>query len=206
VKRLITRIVFGILGVGVLVGWYAIDGFKPVVMRVIDGDTIELKDGRRVRYLGIDTPEEGECFYEESTKMNEELVLGKKVELKFDIDSMDDYGRMLAYVYVDGQMVNKLLLEKGAGRYYFDEQTQKFSQELVEAAEQAHEQKQGLWEVCGGEEGCVIKGNLDKSDKRWYHLSSFRHYEQTVVNLNKGDRWFCSEEEAQRAGFERARE
>ena len=63
--------------------------------------------------------------------------------------------------------------------------------------------QQGLWQECGP---CLIKGNVDRLDKRWYHLPGFRHYESTEVNLEHGDRWFCSEGEAQEAGFERARE
>jgi len=200
------KIVLGVLAVVIgLFGWWWIE--RPVkVVRVVDGDNIELADGRRIRYLGIDSPEEGECFRDESTRMNKELVLNKKVKLKFDKDSMDNYGRILAYVYVDTKMVNQELLERGAGKYFFDKQTTRFEAELVAAAQQGYESKQGLWGECGDETGCVVKGNLDKLDKRWYHLPEMRHYNQVVVNLDKGDRWFCSQEEAVKAGFSKARQ
>jgi len=58
----------------------------------------------------------------------------------------------------------------------------------------------------GDESGCVIKGNLDRNDVRYYHLPEFRHYDQVEMNFEHGDRWFCSEEEAIKAGFTRARE
>ena len=63
----------------------------------------------------------------------------------------------------------------------------------------------GLWAECWKESDCAIKGNVDRNDKRWYHLPEFRHYDQTEMNLDHGDRWFCTEEQAIKAGFERAR-
>ena len=87
----------------------------------MDGDNIELVDGRRIRYIGVDTPEEGECYREESTQINEALVLGKKVRVELDTNEMDRFGRILAYVYVDRNgkemMVNEYLLAKGVGEY-----------------------------------------------------------------------------------------
>jgi len=179
---------------------------NTLVARVVDGDNIELKDGRRVRYIGVDTPEEGECFRDESIKINEELVMGKRVKLKFDENYMDRFGRYLAYVYVDGEMVNKKLLEEGAGEYFLDTVNEKHKQELVESANKAYKEKRGKWGKCGEGKGCVIKGNVSRMDVRYYHLPEFRHYGQTVVNFESGDRWFCSEEEAVRAGFTKARE
>ncbi|MCJ7792928.1 MAG: thermonuclease family protein [Candidatus Marinimicrobia bacterium] len=183
--------------------------FSPalVVSEVTDGDTIKLNDGRRVRYIGIDAPEEETCFAEEATEINQELVLGKEVRLERDLNEMDQFGRYLAYVYVvEGDeefFVNQTLLTEGAGEFFLDTINLKYQEALVQAAEEAHEKKKGLWQVCGP---CLIKGNVDRLDKRWYHLPSFRHYDQVVVNLGHGDQWFCSEEEAQEAGFERARE
>jgi micrococcal nuclease len=188
-----------------LLGWWYVE--RPIgVLRIVDGDNIELVDGRRIRYIGVDAPEEGECFREESIKINEELVMGKKVKIEFDKNDMDNYGRWLAYVWVDDVFVNQELLEKGAGEYFLDTVNKKYGEELVEAAEKGYGGNQGLWGKCGGEVDCVVKGNVDRNDKRWYHLPGFRHYSQTEVNLDHGDRWFCSEEEAIKAGFERARE
>jgi endonuclease YncB( thermonuclease family) len=183
--------------------------FSPslVVSEVIDGDTIRLNDGRRVRYIGLDAPEEGKCFAEEATAINRDLVLGKEISLEMDVNEMDRFGRYLAYVYVEKEgkeiFVNEALLKDGAGEFFLDTVNLKHQEDLVKAAEKAHEEKIGLWQECGP---CLIKGNVDRLDKRWYHLPSFRHYQATEVNLEHGDRWFCSEEEAQEAGFERARE
>ena len=71
------------------------------VAAVIDGDTIEIEGGQWVRYLGIDTPEIGQPFYEEARNKNKELVLGKNVRLDIcKSEPKDKYGRLLAYVYI----------------------------------------------------------------------------------------------------------
>lgn len=87
------------------------------VVAVIDGDTIEIKGGEKVRYLGIDTPEIGQPFYEQAKNKNKELVLGKIVRLDIcKAEPRDKYGRLLAYVYMDKILVNRELLISGYAR------------------------------------------------------------------------------------------
>jgi micrococcal nuclease len=209
VRRLISLLL--VIGVGV-VGWLAVGKVWVEVDRVIDGDTIKLVDGRVVRYIGIDAPEADQCFAEQAREMNQQLVEGKKVRLVLGKNRMDRFGRSLAYVFVrdnEGEkvMVNQELLRLGAGEFFWDTVNLGYQGLLVEAAEFGHGEGLGKWAECGEVGvGCVIKGNLDKLDKRWYHLPEFRHYDQAVVNLSKGDRWFCNEGEAIEAGFEQARE
>jgi len=89
------------------------------VEKVIDGDTIDvLIDGehQRVRYYGIDAPEEDEDCYEEATERNRELV-GTTVRLEPDARDEDDYGRLLRYVYTDeGVSVDAVLVTEGLAR------------------------------------------------------------------------------------------
>ena len=194
--------------------WYQTTPRTFLVTKVIDGDTIDLADGRTVRYLNIDTPElakgqvADECFAIKAKEINEKLVLGKKVRLEMDENEMDRFGRILAYVYLDDLFVNQYLLAQGAAIYQLDTVNLRHTETLVEAADQAHEQKKGIWQKCAPdpEIGCLVKGNLDRLDKRRYHLPHFRHYPQVVVNYQTGDRWFCSEKEAIEAGFTKARE
>lgn len=178
------------------------------VVGVIDGDTIKLEAKETVRLIGIDTPEEEECFAEEATQITKNLVLNKKVRLEFDKNTMDHFGRKLAYVFIDGLFLNQKLLEEGAGKFFLDTVNTKYQQELIAAANLAHEQKKGLWQKCAADPkaGCNVKGNYDIHGHRYYHLPEFRHYSVTKVNLENGDQWFCSEEEAQKAGFTKARE
>jgi endonuclease YncB( thermonuclease family) len=73
-----------------------------LVTRVVDGDTIELGNGETVRVVGIDTPERGECGYDEAGSTLAALVLGKRVRLTVSDEDTDHYGRLLRYVNVAG--------------------------------------------------------------------------------------------------------
>jgi micrococcal nuclease len=66
------------------------------VKRVIDGDTIVLNNGEKVRYIGIDTPERDEDYYNKAKEFNKKLVEGKTVRLETDVQQRDRYGRLLA--------------------------------------------------------------------------------------------------------------
>ena len=124
-----------------------------LVNRIIDGDTIELANGEKVRYIGINTPELDshnskirQIAYQAKDK-NTELVLGKMVELQKDISERDKYGRLLRYVYLeDGTFINLELVQQGfayASAYPPDIAHQA---EFEAAQQQAREQKIGLWQ------------------------------------------------------------
>jgi micrococcal nuclease len=87
------------------------------VARVIDGDTIELDSGERVRYLLVDTPEstggQDDCYGAEAAQFNRELVEGKQIRLEYDQECTDRFDRLLAYVTIDDRDVNGLLIERG---------------------------------------------------------------------------------------------
>lgn len=191
--------------------WIGAENKTYLVVKVVDGDTIHLSDGRRIRYIGLNTPEKktDECFWQEAMKLNKELVGDKQIRIETDSNEKDRFGRVLAYAYLkDGTFVNKVLIEKGMAKFHLDTVNLKHQEELMMAANEAHENNVGLWKACAEvpKEGCVVKGNYDVSGHRYYHLPEFRHYSQTVINLDDGDQWFCSEEKAIEAGFTRARE
>ena len=124
-----------------------------VVESVIDGDTIILADGTRVRYLMVDTPEattKTECYGPEATEYNTSVVGGREVELRYDAQCRDKYGRLLAYVLVAGREVNAMLIERGYGCVLHippngSESLERYSA-LQEDAENAG---RGLWAACG---------------------------------------------------------
>ncbi|MBI5598924.1 MAG: thermonuclease family protein [Deltaproteobacteria bacterium] len=91
---------------------------EAVIVRwVIDGDTIVLPDGEKVRYAGIDAPEVGEPFYKEAKRRNIALVRDREVNVvACDERPRDKYGRLLAWVYVDGVDVSGVLLKEGLAR------------------------------------------------------------------------------------------
>ena len=142
-------VVLGI-AVGLAIGygvWHADNSLydQALVIMVIDGDTVELADGRHVRYLGIDTPEVGDYYAEEATARNRDLVEGKTIELQRGSRDQDDYGRLLRYVYVDGIFVNAELVAEGYATAYIFEPDDRYSQVLVQLEQYARIRELGLW-------------------------------------------------------------
>lgn len=122
------------------------------VARVIDGDTIQLESGERIRYLLVDTPEnttEVECFGPEATEFNTELVEGAEVELDYDEECTDFYDRTLAYVTVQDREVNSLLVERGFGcALYIPPNGADRRDEFESLQAQARAARRGLWAAC----------------------------------------------------------
>ncbi len=130
-----------------------------VVVRVVDGDTIDVRPGaggetQRVRLIGVDTPESKdprrpvECFAEEAAAFTARLR-GKLVRLEYDVERHDRYGRTLAYVYLsDGTFFNLLLIEEGYGLPYTVPPNLKYADLFLDAARRARENGKGLWQRC----------------------------------------------------------
>jgi micrococcal nuclease len=124
---------------------------EVIVVKVIDGDTIVLENGERVRYLGIDAPETPYSFrretpyWKEAKEFNEKLVKNKKVRLEFDVEKRDKYDRLLAYVFVGSTFVNGELVEKGYARVYHRYNKLRFYPLLKELEKKAKEKKLGIW-------------------------------------------------------------
>jgi endonuclease YncB( thermonuclease family) len=89
---------------------------KVEVLRVVDGDTIVTSEGN-VRLLGINSPEKGEYLYGESKNFLESLILNESVYLEFGKDKTDKYGRILAYVFLNGKNVNMESVKEGYSNY-----------------------------------------------------------------------------------------
>jgi len=115
------------------------------VVRVIDGDTFVLLNGRVVRLIGINTPEYGQPYYEEATNKLAELVEGKNVTLEIDITNTDNYGRLLRYVYVDDTFVNLIMVKEGHAKVLIIYPDDKYAKELKEAMLEAREKRLGIW-------------------------------------------------------------
>jgi len=136
------------------------------VKRVVDGDTLLLESGDRVRLIGIDTPEvhesaklhrDAERSGQDKKKIQEmgkraadftkSLVGGKRVRLEFDVERKDKYGRLLAYVYLvdDGAFVNAKIVEEGYASLMTYPPNVKYADEFVKLYRQARENNRGLW-------------------------------------------------------------
>jgi len=118
------------------------------VTRVIDGDTIIIGTGQRVRYIGIDTPEthpEQEAYGMEAWQANRKLVAGKKVRLEKDVSDTDRYGRLLRYVYVDETLVNAELARLGLAEAKAYPPDTKYQDLLEQMEEEARQAGRGMW-------------------------------------------------------------
>ena len=130
-----------------------------LVTKVVDGDTIEIEGGEKVRYLGVDTPETKDprkpvqCFGKEASNKNKELVEGKRVILEKDVTETDKYNRLLRHVFLDlgdgtRLFVNDYLIREGYAQVLTIPPDVKYSEQFLEAQKQAREQKLGLWNKC----------------------------------------------------------
>jgi len=125
------------------------------VLRVIDGDTIEVAyqgQRERVRYIGINAPEihhprKGVEYYgQEAQAANRRLVEGKTVRLEFDVQRRDRYGRLLAYVFLpDGTFVNAWLVEHGYAQVMTIPPNVRYQDLFLRLQREAREARRGLW-------------------------------------------------------------
>ena len=137
------------------------------VSRVVDGDTIVLSDGRKVRLIGIDTPE---VYYSEkllrdsrksgqdiktiqglgrrASAFTKDLCLGKKVRLEYDVDRYDRYKRTLAYIYLeDGTFVNAKIMQEGFAQVMTVAPNVKYADLFIRLQKEAREANRGLWKT-----------------------------------------------------------
>lgn len=126
---------------------------RGVVAEVIDGDTIRLESGEKVRYLMINSPEitngKNDCFGAEARDLNRDYVLGQEVGLSYDVECEDQYGRLLAYVEApDGEM-NSLMVARGyACVLYLPPNGADREVEFRDLQRAAMDQNLGLWGMC----------------------------------------------------------
>jgi micrococcal nuclease len=184
-----------------------------------------------VRFLLVDTPESVhpnkpvQPFSKEASKHTEGMLSGSDVELELGIGERDKYGRLLAYVYADDKSVQKSLLEKGFARVaYVFEPNIKYVDDYEKIQKQAQKEGIGIWslENYSQEDGyiseeaskeaddpieetadskCTIKGNINSSGEKIYHVEKSRYYK-----ITKPEEWFCSEQEAKDAGFRKSQQ
>ena len=127
---------------------FPLSSLAATVAVVFDGDTIQLADGTRVRYLGVNAPEHGQPFAEEAKRYNERLVLGKDVRLKTGEQERDAYHRVLAYVYVGDVLVNARLIAEGLGHLFVIGSLDHYN-EWLQLQRDARAQHKGMWRTGG---------------------------------------------------------
>jgi len=118
-----------------------------IVSEVIDGDTIILSNGDRIRFLGINTPENGMYFYMESKDVLETMIHGEDIILEKDVSDYDLYGRKLRYVFFKDIFVNLEMVKRGFANTYTYPPDVKYGEEILMAERYARENNLGLWEL-----------------------------------------------------------
>ncbi len=172
------------------------------VDRVIDGDTFVLTNNQQIRLMSVNAPEVGLCGSMEATDKLKSLIDGKKVRLEGDLN--DHFGRFLALVYVDDQLINKEMILSGWARFTSTSSSQ--SENLKAAFQSAKTEKIGVFsnlclQVTNPQNPkCNIKGNV-REGKKTYFFPGCGNYSNVSLELDQGDQWFCSESDALLAGF-----
>lgn len=190
---------------------------NATVLKNIDGDTLKVKleNGKEetVRFLLIDTPETKhprlgvQPFGPEASAFTKKYASeGKKIQLELDVSEREKYGRLLAYVWVDGQMINRLLVEQGLARvaYVYAPNT-KYVDYLREFQTKAQANKKGIWSV----ENYATDNGFDKSKTAKpatpapteTQPKTEQKQQQPNNNLPQGEYHFSSCKEAKAAGF-----
>lgn len=193
---------------------------------VRDGDTLDM-DGLRIRLFGVDAPE----YAQSCTRPNGanwscgveamQALAGKIGTRPIDCEQrdIDVYRRSVAVCRLNGEDLNAWLVNEGWAVAY-----REFSEDYVDEEERARAARRNIWngslqqpEAYRREQGavdtntrddpnCRIKGNISSSGDRIYHVPGGEFYERTVITRSRGERMFCSEQEARAAGWRRSRQ
>ena len=192
-----------------------IDG-KVETIRLIGVDSPESVDPRTAV----------QCFGQEASDYAKSLLVGKSVKLETDGSQgeRDEHSRLLRYATLeDGTSINKRMIADGYAYEHTDNVTYKYQSEFKAAQQDASAKGKGLWSAstCAGQRtkpqpvaapapapvqsqsaaNCDIKGNINSKDEKIYHVPGGRDYNKTKIDTSKGERYFCSEAEAQAAGW-----
>jgi len=152
IPKTLTAIAVGVCLITAAPTAYAVSN----VGRVVDGDTITMSDGEKIRLVQIDTPELGtnECFaIQAKNQLSKLLNRSGKAVLKADpnLDAVDRYGRSLRYIFIGKTNINLRMVEIGAAApYFYRSELGIYSTQLLRAAERAKKNNLGLWKACPG--------------------------------------------------------
>lgn len=180
------------------------------VVKVVDGDTVDLSNGQRLRLRPINAPEltKNQCLGPEAKARLSQLTLNRKVTFKEASPAKDNFGRTLATLNLDGLNPSQILVQEGLARatgpFLSDDEAQAY----FRLEEEAKNQKRGLFnpQNCRAPTprpaNCNLKGNVHwKKRQKLYFPPNCSGYQRIVVEEKNGDAWFCSATEAEAAGF-----
>ena len=197
-------------------------------IKIIDGDTIIMNE-KKIRLFGIDAPETNQyCFdkkkIEYSCGLNSTNALIQYIKknryksIKCNHYEIDKYGRFISECWIGEISINSWLVKNGFALAYL-----RYSNKFFFDEKKAKEEGLGVWQGKfiypwewrrgkrfksnnnSDKKKCNIKGNISSKGQKIYHIPGNLNYENTKINENKGERWFCSEEEAKMNGWRKSK-
>lgn len=196
------------------------------IASVIDGDTIKIQR-KRIRLFGIDAPESSQLCEKNGERypcgQQATATLSKKINnsrIQCEARDIDRYHRIVAVCYLGSLDLNAWMVRQGWAIAY-----RHYSTIYINDENAARSAQVGVWSgryikptkwrrgirlksaktSLNEARKCIIKGNISRSGKRIYHLPSGKYYEPTKINELRGEQWFCSEKDAQKAGWQRSK-
>lgn len=203
------KAVFGTMITSLALGsyiWFSTGKTNPIkvpsytVARVIDGDTFETAEKQLIRLSSANAPELDHCWGKEAKEALEKLILGKPIYLK--VQFRDPFYRLISVVYTDDGFINEIMVRNGHAHY--GKTGKDTGEEMVAAADDARKHRRGIYspkctQKINRNSSCQIKGNINNG--KIYYTPDCGMYNQVEVQLFQDDKWFCTEKEAQKAGF-----
>src|SRR5690606_2892894 len=188
--------------------------------QIIDGDTLAI-DGERIRLHGIDAPEagqtcpgQGNATWDCGTAATEQLRKLARGVITCEARERDTYGRLIATCFSGARNINAEMVRQGYAWAFV-----KYSRDYVAQQQQSQIERTGIWAAsetavapwdyrkqrwlnadAAAPNGCMIKGNISRSG-HIYHVPWSPWYDKVRISPERGERWFCNEEEAIAAGF-----
>lgn len=190
------------------------------VPSISDGDTLKIWS-QAIRLEGIDAPETAQtCMKKDDTAWKcgeaaanylQKITKGK--EITCEGTKIDQYKRLLATCYLDETNLNQHLVEQGWAVAFIE-----YTDTYITQERDAQQQSKGIWNTefvrpsafrsgqwqkagTASNDECVIKGNINRKGDKIYHAPWSRSYNRTKISTAKGERWFCTEDEALAAGW-----
>ena len=197
--------------------------------RVIDADTIEIS-GQKIRLSGIDAPELKQtckdatdqiynCGKEATEKLLKLLKSMPEYPIQCEFTGKDVYGRLIGDCRIKNININSWIVRNGWAIAY-----RKYSMKYVDEESFAKANTLGIWQGSfvkpwrwrkgrrlelkeeSKKSGCSIKGNISSGGEKIFHTEAGKHYKRTKIAVNRGEKWFCSEEEAIKNGWRKSKQ
>ncbi|MCX5895501.1 MAG: thermonuclease family protein [Proteobacteria bacterium] len=169
---------------------YSLAWAEPLkVKKVYSGEVVKLQQGKKVKYIGIDTPGQGDFFFKECTNANKKLVYNKKITIEYDVLKEDSAERLLGYVYVGDVFVNAQLLKNGYAIVYIVPPNKKYGDLFISLQKEARKYRRGIWafEDPNDEPYYIASKNIKKFHRPGCRIAKDMSFDKRIIFRNKDE-------------------